>query len=101
MLTSRLAFAALVPLCATCVLVGLAAADNWPRFRGPNGSGVAADQKIPAKWSGDNILWKVRLPGEGNSTPVVWGQRIFLQTASGFGICRSCPTVGAQGAQVK
>jgi len=53
---------------------------NWPRFRGPNGSGLA-DANIPAKWGDGDFNWKVKLPGGGNSSPVVWGDRIFLTCA--------------------
>jgi outer membrane protein assembly factor BamB len=61
-----------------------AAADNWPRFRGPNGAGTAADKDIPVKWSEkDGVLWKVKLPGMGNSSPVVWGNKLFIQSATG------------------
>src|SRR5262245_38170701 len=59
-----------------------AAADPWPRFRGPNGSGVAHDKDVPAQWGPDNVLWKTALPGLGNSSPVVWGKRLFLQSAT-------------------
>ncbi len=52
---------------------------DWTRFRGPLGSGVSADASIPLRFSeSENIAWKVDLPGEGASSPVVWGQRIFL-----------------------
>jgi outer membrane protein assembly factor BamB len=65
---------------------GLAAADNWSRFRGPNGTGVAADMEIPIKWDQENgILWKVPMPGPGNSSPIVWGKRLFVQAASSDG----------------
>jgi outer membrane protein assembly factor BamB len=58
-------------------------ADNWPRFRGPNGTGVAADKDVPVQWSpADGILWKVAIPGIGHSSPVIWGKHIFLQTAT-------------------
>lgn len=59
-----------------------ARAENWPRFRGPNGTGIALNQNIPMQWSGTkNVLWKTALPGRGNSSPIIWGDRIFLQTA--------------------
>lgn len=68
------------------VLVGLtwpAGAANWPRFRGPNGTGIAADKDIPVQWSeGNGILWKVPLPGLGNSSPIIWGDRMYVQSAS-------------------
>jgi outer membrane protein assembly factor BamB len=58
--------------------------DNWPRFRGPNGTGISTDNKVPVKWSArDGILWKTALPGTGHSSPIVWGERVFLQSANG------------------
>jgi outer membrane protein assembly factor BamB len=63
-----------------------AAAENWPQFRGPGGTGTAADAKIPIRWSAtENIVWKAALPGRGSSSPVVWGDRIFLTAYTGFG----------------
>ena len=60
-----------------------ARADPWPRFRGPNGDGVSLDKGVPVAWSEkDGILWKTAVPGLGNSSPVVWGDRIFVQSAS-------------------
>ena len=56
-----------------------AAAENWPSWRGPTASGVAAGEKYPTKWSAtENVKWKVTLPGLGASTPIVWGDKIFL-----------------------
>ncbi|MFL5243185.1 MAG: PQQ-binding-like beta-propeller repeat protein [Gemmataceae bacterium] len=60
---------------------GLAA--NWPRFRGPNGDGIAADKDIPVKWDEKSgLLWKIGIPGQGNSSPIVWGKRLFVQSAN-------------------
>jgi outer membrane protein assembly factor BamB len=57
-------------------------ADNWPAWRGPHGTGVCDERGLPVSWSATkNILWKVPLPGPGNSTPVVWGDRVFLTQA--------------------
>src|SRR5471032_1361718 len=68
----------------------LVRADNWERFRGPNGSGISRDKNIPLKFSAtDGVLWKTPIPGDGNSSPVVWGDRVFLQTASLNGADRS------------
>lgn len=55
----------------------LAVADTWPRFRGPNGDGHGAFD-VPAKWTPQNIAWKVPIPGKGYSSPVVWEDRIFV-----------------------
>ncbi|MHC4875796.1 MAG: outer membrane protein assembly factor BamB family protein [Planctomycetota bacterium] len=54
-------------------------ADNWPAWRGPTGDGVAPAGEFPISWSGTkNIAWKIELPGRGASTPIVWGDSIFL-----------------------
>ncbi len=55
----------------------------WPQWRGPNGSGVSTESNLPQSWSSDgkNIRWKVRIPGEGASSPVVSNGRVFLTTA--------------------
>jgi outer membrane protein assembly factor BamB len=54
-------------------------ADNWPNWRGPNYNGVASGEKYPTTWSAtENVLWKADLPGRGSSTPVIWGDNIFL-----------------------
>jgi outer membrane protein assembly factor BamB len=67
-------------------LVAAATAGDWPRFRGPNGAGVAADATVPTEFKeGDGILWKVPLPGKGNSSPVISRGKLFLQTASADG----------------
>src|SRR5262245_35580752 len=68
-----------------CLALGatLTWADNWPRFRGPNGTGVCDDKEIPVRFSAkDGVLWKVAPPGKGNSSPVVWGKRVFVHTAT-------------------
>lgn len=62
--------------------VGLPAED-WARFRGPNGSGTALSKHVPvAVGEGVNQLWKVALPGPGNSSPIVSGSRVYLQSAA-------------------
>lgn len=64
-------------------LTPAARADNWERFRGPNGNGISSDKNIPLKFSAtENVRWKVKLDGTGISSPIVWGDRVFLQTAS-------------------
>lgn len=69
----------------SCAIIGPAAmAGNWPSFRGPNGSGLAPDAQPPVQFSalsGDNIRWKTPIPGLGHSSPVIWGDRIFITTA--------------------
>ena len=54
----------------------------WPQWRGPLSTGVAPDADPPLEWSEiKNVRWKVALPGKGHSTPIVWGNRVFLTTA--------------------
>jgi outer membrane protein assembly factor BamB len=80
-------------LAITCLLAGAAGAErgpaarhDWPQWRGPLGTGVAPDARPPVEWSETkNIRWKTALPGKGHSTPIVWGDRIFLTTAIPYG----------------
>jgi outer membrane protein assembly factor BamB len=73
-------FIALLTLLLT---VALSAAGNWPRFRGPNGTGEVEDKNVPVTFSDkENLLWKTAIPGIGHSSPVVWGDSLFLQSAS-------------------
>ena len=57
---------------------------NWPSFRGPEASGISEGQNLPDKWdpkTGENVLWRTAIPGLAHSSPVVWGNRIYLTTA--------------------
>lgn len=53
-------------------------AQEWTRFRGPNGAGLGVAEKFPAELSERDFFWKIELPGRGHSSPVVWGERIFV-----------------------
>lgn len=56
-------------------------AENWPGWRGPRGDGTSSDSRVPAEWdgaTGHNVRWKVAIPGEGYSCPIVWDNQIFL-----------------------
>lgn len=56
--------------------------DPWPGWRGPDGTGVSTDADVPIEWSVDrNVLWKTPVGGRGYSSPVIWGDRVFLTTA--------------------
>jgi outer membrane protein assembly factor BamB len=58
------------------------AAKYWPRWRGPSGQGLASDGPYPDRWSAtENIVWRTPVAGRGNSSPIVWADRIFLTTA--------------------
>src|SRR5438552_5125380 len=54
--------------------------DNWPQFRGPGAAGLAPPgARLPEVWSTtQNVVWKVEVPGRGLSSPIVWGDQIFL-----------------------
>jgi len=55
---------------------------NWPQWRGPGGMGISTEKNLPVEWSTTkNIKWKTPIAGRGHSSPVVWGNKIFLTTA--------------------
>src|SRR5437868_2645298 len=59
-------------------------AGNWPQWRGPHGTGVSDETGLPVRWGeGEGVVWKCSLPGEGASTPTVWGDAIFVTTEDG------------------
>ena len=63
-----------------------AAAVNWPQFRGPGARGIASGTQVPDRWSAtENVAWKTDLPGRGWSSPVVWGNKIFLTAVVNLG----------------
>lgn len=66
------------------------AGDHWPRFRGPTGMGLTGLKELPTKWSEkENIAWRAPISGKGNSSPVVWGDRIFVTSSSPDGKVRT------------
>ncbi len=82
--------AALGALLVWVVFPGLVQADNWPSWRGPTGQGHSVEKNLPLKWSTtENVRWKTPLPADGNSSPIVWGDRIFLTQATAKGTQRS------------
>lgn len=65
-------------------------ADDWPAWRGATGQGYCFEKNVPLKWSDkENVKWKIALPHPGNSTPIVWKDRIFLTVANKGGSVRS------------
>lgn len=78
------AFAVLISLAGSVALAAEPDRGAWAQWRGPGGSGVAADASVPLEWdatTGHNVQWKTAIEGRGHSSPVVWGDRIFLTTA--------------------
>ncbi len=82
-LTRLLALTTIGVTFAFCALNGSEAAEqNWPQWRGPLATGAAPEADPPVNWSEtNNIKWKVALPGEGSATPIIWGNRIFIEAA--------------------
>jgi outer membrane protein assembly factor BamB len=86
-------------LLAACLLVLPlpARADNWPQWRGPRGDGVSKETNLPTRWSAtENIAWKLPLPGMGGSTPIVWGDRLFLTCEDGRDLVLLCVSTGGK-----
>lgn len=77
-------------LCSTLAvsLLGLFSsallAEDWPGWRGPRGDGTSAEKEVPVQWNapnGEGVIWSVEIPGEGHSSPIVLGQRVFVTSA--------------------
>jgi hypothetical protein len=57
-------------------------AQNWPRWRGPNGDETSIATNIPTKWDSiTNVVWKIPVPGKGYSSPIIWRDNLFITTA--------------------
>ncbi|MEX1128013.1 MAG: hypothetical protein WEB50_05570, partial [Vicinamibacterales bacterium] len=70
-----------ITLSLTLALGGAVAAENWPQWRGPNGQGISTETALPTEWAPDrNVAWKTPL-AHGYSSPVIWGDRIYLTAA--------------------
>jgi outer membrane protein assembly factor BamB len=73
-----------VLLCGSLLVAGagLARGENWPAWRGPRGDGTSLEQHVPIRWDATNhVVWKTAVPGEGHSSPILWGNRLFLTSA--------------------
>lgn len=80
------------------VSVGVVHAQNWPHWRGPSASGVSAETGLPTRWSNtEGIAWKASIRGLGVSSPIVWGDRVFVTSQVGSAGSRQGPRL-AQGA---
>jgi outer membrane protein assembly factor BamB len=65
-----------------------AVADDWPQWRGPQGNGVSSEKDLPTRWNADAVGWKAPLGGLGISSPIVWGDRVFVTSQAGRGALR-------------
>jgi outer membrane protein assembly factor BamB len=66
---------------------------EWPQFRGPSGSGIADESSLPERWSTtENVAWSIEVPGRGWSSPIVWGDRVYVTTAVNTGGFKAAST---------
>jgi len=73
------------------VLLAAAVNANWPQWRGPDLNGVSAERGLPLKWNQtENVAWKLAMPDRSGSTPIVWGERVFLSVAEGQDLSLWC-----------
>jgi len=78
----------LLPLAGLALAGPVAAEENWPQFRGPTGRGHSEAKNVPVSWNEASVAWRAELKGTGQSSPVNWGDRIFLTAASDDGMER-------------
>jgi len=81
MAMTRCIAALLLPLVGFSALAGEAKEAEWTRFRGPDGAGISPATGIPVKWTEQDYRWKAKLPGQGHSSPVLWGDKVFITSA--------------------
>ena len=82
-LLGRISVVLVVSLLSTLALFNtIADAGNWPQWRGPDGQGISTEKNLPTEWSTTkNIRWKTPIAGRSHSSPIVWGNKIFVTTA--------------------
>ncbi|QGJ69712.1 Outer membrane biogenesis protein BamB [Planctomycetales bacterium 10988] len=80
---------------------GMLEAQEWTRFRGPNGTGISETKTIPTEFNVESALWRVEVPGEGHSQPVLWGQKLFLTTSLNKGEVRSLLCFDAENGELQ
>jgi len=69
---------------AVALLAAATGAENWPEWRGPERTGRSSETGLPLRWSAtENVAWKLPMPERSGSTPIVWGDRVFLSVAAG------------------
>src|SRR5437870_301456 len=80
-----------IALVSILVSATFARADNWPNWRGPTYDGICHEKNLPTEWGTDtNLVWSLKMPGRGSSTPIVWGDRIFVTAEDEDGIALIC-----------
>jgi outer membrane protein assembly factor BamB len=83
-------------VCVFTLSIGSVVASDWPGFRGSRG-GIADDADLPVKFTADNILWKIKLPGAGTSSPIITGDKLFLTCNAGYGTSITKGMIGGGG----
>src|SRR5512134_2771036 len=74
----------ILPTLVLVLAASSGAAGNWPHWRGPTRDGVSGETNLPHAWTpSENVSWKVPMPAWSGSTPIIWGEHIFLNVASG------------------
>jgi outer membrane protein assembly factor BamB len=84
----------------SCCIAAVLPAQEWTRFRGPNGTGIGEAPHLPARWNEADLDWKVSLPGTGHSSPVLWGEKIFIGSAEGEGARRLVLCLSAEDGRI-
>lgn len=75
-----------VSILGASVVHAQSVAHNWHQWRGPENNGVSRTAQTPLEWSEEkNVAWKVAIDGHGTSSPIVWGDRVFVTTAVNTG----------------
>ena len=78
-------------LCWMILLPLVGYAENWPQWRGPSLNGISGEQNLPVRWStSENVAWKLGMPSKTGATPIIWGNRIFLNVADGGNLYLWC-----------
>jgi len=93
----RTAAASLTLIAAAISLASAAGPTDWPQFRGHDAAGMADQFALPTTWSAkDNIAWTATIPGRGWSSPIVWGNRVYVTSAVSAGVFKE-PSTGIYG----
>lgn len=81
-----------VLMLSPALLTQFSAAADWPQFRGADRSGISTESGLPVEWSAKtNIFWKTELPGPGSSSPIIFGDRVYVTCYSGYGLDVKAP----------
>ena len=89
-----------VALLLVLLWAGVVHAENWARFRGPDGRGISTQKGLPVTWTDSDYTWKTALPGLGHSSPCVWGNHVFVTSALDQGATRLVLAVDAVSGKV-